>query len=129
MCSSGCLLVGHWRIFDADVCTADHLDAAAPAVLVIGPDGQGKIAFGGTQGDLQLDYGCANVFFTWAGFCGTDEAYGFGSAKLLVDGQLEIEFSYQFGGEVLLKAAPEKHELPPPDLRVSDVPAKWTRKS
>jgi hypothetical protein len=44
------------------------------------------------------------VFFTWTGFDEMDEVIGSGSAELLDDGSLEIEFAYHLGNEAVLKA-------------------------
>lgn len=44
------------------------------------------------------------VFFTWAGFDEMDEVTGSGSAELLDDGTVEIEFAYHPGDEAVLKA-------------------------
>ena len=44
------------------------------------------------------------VFFTWAGFEEMDEVSGDGSAELLDDGTLQIEFAYHLGDEAKLKA-------------------------
>jgi hypothetical protein len=44
------------------------------------------------------------VFFTWTGFDEMDEVSGSGSAELLDDGTLEIEFAYHLGDEAVLKA-------------------------
>ncbi|MDE0538730.1 MAG: helix-turn-helix domain-containing protein [Rhodospirillales bacterium] len=53
---------------------------------------------------LDLEYGRSIVFFTWAGFDEMDEVNGSGSAELLDDGSLEIEFAYHLGDEATLKA-------------------------
>ena len=44
------------------------------------------------------------VFFTWAGFEEMDEVTGSGSAELLDDGSIEIDFAYHLGDEAVLKA-------------------------
>jgi hypothetical protein len=44
------------------------------------------------------------VFFTWAGFDEMDKVTGSGSAELLEDGMLEIEFAYHHGDEAVIKA-------------------------
>ena len=55
---------------------------------------------------LDLEYGKAIVFFTWAGFDEMDEVSGSGSAKLNDDGTISIEFAYQNGDEAELIARP-----------------------
>ena len=44
------------------------------------------------------------LFFTWVGFGEMDDASGSGSAELLDDGSIEIEFAYHLGDEAILKA-------------------------
>lgn len=103
---AGCRLIGRWRIVEADLWDIDYLDLVAPAMLIIGDDGHGEIAFGAMQGGLDLEYGSTMVFFTWAGFDEMDEVAGTGSAELLDDGSLEIEFQRHLGDETVLKAVP-----------------------
>lgn len=99
-----CLLVGRWRIVAADQWDRDHLDLVGPAMLTIGADGHGEISFGALQAGLDLEYGRSLVFFTFAGFDEMDEVTGSGSAELLEDGSLEIDFAYHLGDEAVLKA-------------------------
>lgn len=102
-----CRTIGRWRIVEADIWDRDHLDLVGPATMLIEPNGHGEIAFGAMQGGLDLEYGRSIVFFTWAGFEEMDEVWGSGSAELLDDGSLEIEFAYHFGDEASLKAVRE----------------------
>jgi hypothetical protein len=101
---AGCQLIGRWRIVEADLWDRDYLDLVAPAMMTIRADGQGEIAFGAMQASLDLDYSQSMVFFTWAGFDEMDEVSGSGSAELLDDGSIEIEFAYHLGDEAILKA-------------------------
>jgi hypothetical protein len=101
------LLVGTWRIVEADLWDRDHLDLDGPATITIGADGHGEIAFGAMQAGLDLEYSPSMIFFTWAGFDEMDEVSGSGSAELLDDGSLEIEFAYHLGDEAILKAKRE----------------------
>lgn len=73
-------------------------------MLTIGADGHGEISFGALQAGLDLEYGRSLVFFTFAGFDEMDEVTGSGSAELLEDGSLEIDFAYHLGDEAVLKA-------------------------
>jgi hypothetical protein len=73
-------------------------------VLTIRADGSGEIAFGAVQAGLDIAYAPAMVLFTWADFDEMDEVTGTGSAELLEDGSLEIEFEYHHGHEPILKA-------------------------
>ena len=100
-------LVGRWRIVEADLWEQDFLDLVGPAMLTIRADGHGEIAFGAMQAGLDVDYAPSMVFFTWVGFDEMDEVTGTGSAELLDDGSLEIEFAYHLGDEAVLKAARE----------------------
>ena len=100
-------LLGTWRIVEADLWDRDHLDLDGPATITIGADGHGEIAFGAMQAGLDLEYSPSMIFFIWAGFDEMDEVSGSGSAELLDDGSLEIEFAYHRGDEAILKAERE----------------------
>ena len=100
-------LVGRWRIVEADLWERDFLDLVGPAMLTIRADGHGEIAFGAMQAGLDIDYAPSMVFFAWFGFDEMDEVTGTGSAELLDDGFLEIEFAYHLGDEAILKAVRE----------------------
>ena len=100
----GCRLIGRLRIVAADIWEREYLDLCGPATLDIRADGHGEIAFGALQAGLDLAYGRSDISFDWAGFDEMDEVRGSGSAELLEDGSLEIEFDYQHGDEAILKA-------------------------
>lgn len=100
-------LVGRWRIVEADLWDREFLDLVGPTMLTIRADGSGEIAFGAVQASLDIDYAPSMVFFTWFGFDEMDEVMGTGSAELLDDGSLEIEFAYHRGDEAILKAVRE----------------------
>jgi len=55
------------------------------------------------QANLDLEYRQTMVFFTWAGFDEMDEVTGSGSAELLDDGSIEIEFAYNLCDQAILK--------------------------
>lgn len=101
---AACQVIGHWRIVEADLWDRDYLDLVAPATLTIRADGHGEIAFGAMQASLNLEYSRSMVFFNWAGFDEMDEVTGSGSAELLDDGTLEIDFAYHLGDDATLKA-------------------------
>jgi len=82
----------------------DHLDLVGPATITIRADGRGEIAFGAMQAGLDLECGRSIVFFTWQGFDEMDEVTGSGSAEMLDDGSIEIEFAYHLGDEAVLRA-------------------------
>jgi len=56
------------------------------------------------QAGLDIEYSRCSIGFTWEGFDEMDEVRGEGSAELLDDGSIEIEFEYRNGDEALLKA-------------------------
>jgi hypothetical protein len=89
---------------ESDLWDRDHLDLVEPAFIAIDGGGRGEIAFGGLQAGLDLEYSQTMVFFTWFGFDEMDEVSGSGSAELLEDGTLEIEFADHLGDEAVLKA-------------------------
>jgi hypothetical protein len=88
--ASNCRLIGRWRIIEADLWGRDHLDLVEPAMIAIGTDGQGEIAFGALQAGLDLGYNQSLVHFTWAGSEEMDEVSGDGHAELLDDGGLPL---------------------------------------
>ena len=101
-----CLLIGKWRIVEADLWDNEHLDLVEPAYISFDKNGHGEIAFGAMQAGLDLEYARRLIFFTWAGFEEMDEVKGSGCAELNDDGTLSIEFSYHLGDEAELKAHP-----------------------
>jgi hypothetical protein len=64
----------------------------------------GEIAFGAVQAGLDIEYSRSSIGFTWQGFDEMDEVSGDGSAELLDDGAIQIEFAYHNGDEAVLKA-------------------------
>ena len=66
-------VVGRWRIIEADLWDRDYLDLCGPATLVVKASGHGEIAFGAMQASLDIDYGPAEIGFTWDGFDEMDE--------------------------------------------------------
>jgi hypothetical protein len=99
-----CRLIGRWRIVAADLRDGSYLDLCGPAMLDIRADGYGEIAFGALQASLDLAYGRSDVAFDWQGSDDMHEVDGSGSAELLEDGSLEIDFEYRNGDELMLKA-------------------------
>lgn len=99
-----CKLVGHWRIVEADIWDRSHLDLCGPATIVIRANGRGEIAFGALEAALDIEYGRWSIGFKWNGSDELDQVEGDGSAELLDDGSIEIEFAYRNGDEAVLKA-------------------------
>ena len=99
-----CQLVGRWRIVEADIWDRSHLDLCGPATIDHSSERHGEIAFGALQAGLDIEYSRSSVGFTWDGFDEMDEVSGDGSAELLDDGSIEIEFAYHNGDEAVLKA-------------------------
>lgn len=104
---AGCQLIGRWRIVEADLWDRDYLDLSGPAAIDIGANGQGEIAFGAMQATLEIEYGRSSIAFEWTGFDEMDEVSGKGTAELLDDGSIEIEFEYHNGDEAVFKAKQE----------------------
>jgi hypothetical protein len=102
-----CQIVGRWRIVAADLWDRDYLDLCGPAAITIGAKGRGEIAFGAMQATLDIEYGPTSIGFTWIGSDEMDEVFGEGTAELLDDGSIEIEFDYHNGDEAVLKAKRE----------------------
>jgi hypothetical protein len=73
-------------------------------MITIADHGRGEIAFGALQAGLDLEYSRSSIGFTWEGFEEMDEVSGDGSAELLDDDTIEIEFAYRNGDEAVLKA-------------------------
>ena len=100
-------IIGRWRIVEADLWDRDYLDLCGPAMLVIGVDGRGEVAYGAMQASLDIAYGANAIDFTWLGFDEMDEVQGSGSAELQEDGSINIEIAYHLGDEAILKAVRE----------------------
>ena len=96
-----CRLIGRWRIVGADLWDRDYLDLCGPARLTITPQG-GEIAFGAMEAGLEVEYARDSIGFRWAGCDEGDEVQGEGTAELLDDGTIEIEFAYDNGDEAVL---------------------------
>ena len=79
---AGCQLIGRWRIVEADLWDRDYLDLGGPAMITIGDDNNGEIAFGALQAGLDLSYSPSMVFFTWGGCDEMDEVTGDGSRRI-----------------------------------------------
>ena len=102
-----CQIVGRWRIVAANLWDRDYLDLRGEATIAIGAKGRGEIAFGAMQATLDIEYGRSSVGFAWIGSDEGDEVSGEGTAELLDDGSIEIEFDYHNGDEAVLKAKRE----------------------
>jgi hypothetical protein len=102
--ASNCRLIGRWRIVEADLWDRGYLDMAGPAMITIGANSHGEIAFGVLQAGLDIGYSQSIVHFTWTGHDEMDEVSGDGHAELLDDGTIEITFAYHNGDEAILKA-------------------------
>jgi hypothetical protein len=98
-----CRLIGRWRIVEADLWDREYLDLCGPAALTITAQG-GEIAFGALEAGLDVEYARDSIGFRWAGCDEGDQIEGEGTAELLDDGSIEIEFAYHNGDEAILKA-------------------------
>ena len=91
---AGCQLTGRWRIVEADLWDRGYLDLSGPAMITIGEDNNGEIAFGALQAGLDLSYSPSMVLG------GLD------------DGSIEITFTYHNGDEATLKANRDTFQQP-----------------
>ena len=108
---AACLLLGRWRIIEADLWDRDYLDLCGPAMLTITARG-GEIAFGALEAGLEVEYARNSIGFLWAGCDEGDQIEGEGTAELLDDGTIEIEFAYDNGDEAVLKAKRDPSSTP-----------------
>ena len=108
---AACLLLGRWRIIEADLWDRDYLDLCGPAMLTITAQG-GEIAFGALEAGLEVEYARDLIGFLWAGCDEGDQIEGEGTAELLDDGTIEIEFAYDNGDEAVLKAKRDPSSTP-----------------
>lgn len=99
-----CRLIGDWRIIDADIWDCDFLDLVEPAMIAIGADGVGEIAFAALEANLVVRYSESVVHFPEAGFDELDEVLGDGHRELADDGAIKIAFTCHNADEALLKA-------------------------
>ena len=100
---ANCRLIGRWRIVESDLWDRAHLDLSGSATLTITAQG-GEIAFGALEAGLEVEYAHDPIGFHWDGCEEGDEVEGEGTAELLDDGTIEIEFAYRNGDEAVLKA-------------------------
>jgi hypothetical protein len=100
---ANCRLIGRWRIVEADLWDRAHLNLCGPATLTITTQG-GEIAFGALEAGLEVEYARDSIGFRWQGSDEGDQVEGEGTAELLEDGTIEIEFAYHNGDEAVLKA-------------------------
>ena len=56
------------------------------------------------EASLEVEYARDSIGFRWAGSDEGDQVEGEGTAELLDDGTIEIEFAYDNGDEAVLKA-------------------------
>jgi hypothetical protein len=98
-----CRLIGRWRIVEADLWDREYLDLCGPATLTISTQG-GGVVFGALQAGLEVQCARDSIGFRWAGSDEGDQVEGEGTAELLDDGTIEIEFAYHNGDEAVLKA-------------------------
>ena len=109
---ANCKLIGRWRIVQADIWERAHLDLCGPAMMTITDHGRGEIAFGALQAGLDIEYARDSIGFRWNGCEEGDQVEGEGTAELLDDGTIEIEFAYHNGDEAVLKAKRENSSTP-----------------
>ncbi len=107
-----CEVIGRWRIVSSDVWERDYLDLVQPALIPIGQDGRGELAFGAANASLDLADSHTVVFVTFEGFDEGDEVNGSGSVELLEDGSLEVEISFRLGDDAVRRAERDPSSTP-----------------
>ena len=100
---ANCRLIGRWRIFEADIWDRAYLDLSGPATLTITAQG-GEIAFGAMEAGLEVEYARELDRLQLGRIREGDQVEGEGTAELLDDGTIQIDFAYHNGDEVVLKA-------------------------
>ena len=99
-----CQLIGRWRIIKADLWDRDYLDLVEPAHLEVGRNGWAEFTFGALTAGGQIEFSQTSVFFRWHGFDEGDEISGEAAAELNDDGTIDIELSFDNGGDANLVA-------------------------
>jgi hypothetical protein len=99
-----CAVLGKWRLTEADLWGRDYLDLSEAAYIRFDEDGRGEMVFGALQAGLDCETGTSIIFFSLEGCDEMDPIRGTGNAELAEDGSLEVEISFHFGDEILLKA-------------------------
>jgi hypothetical protein len=112
---ANCRLIGRWRIVEAEIWDRAYLNLSGPATLTITAQG-GEIAFGALEAGLEVEYARDSIGFRWTGCDEGDEVEGEGTAELLDDGTIEIEFAYNNGDEAVLKARRVTFQHPARDM-------------
>ena len=100
---ANCRLIGRWRIVESDLWDRANLDLCGPATLTITAQ-SGEITFGALEAIHEVEYARDSIGFGWNGCEQGDQVEGEGTAKLLDDGTIAIEFAYHNGDEAVLKA-------------------------
>ena len=91
---ANCRLIGRWRIVEADISDRAYLNICGPATLTIIAQGV-EIAFGALEAGLEVEYARNSIGFRWTGSDEGDQVEGEGTAEVLEDGSIEIEFAYE----------------------------------
>ena len=95
---ANCRLIGRWRIVESDLWDRAHLDLSGPDHRARRRNRLRRL------GGLEVEYARDSIGFHWVGCEEGDEVEGEGTAELLDEGTIEIEFAYQNGDEAVLKA-------------------------
>lgn len=83
------VLIGKWRIFEADLWAAKDLDLVEPADIRFDADGGGEFMLICVAGSMSCDLGPGSAGFTWGGFDEMDETSGSGNTEIGDDGILK----------------------------------------
>ena len=85
---ANCRLIGRWRIVEADLRDRAYLNFCGPATLTITAQGGGS-----PSAPLETGLALDSIGFRWTGCDEGDQVEGEGTAELLEDGSVEIEFA------------------------------------
>jgi transposase len=108
LCFMGHALMENRNGLIVDACLTEangHAERIA-ALHMIEPraDRPRPITLGALEAGLEVEYARDSIGFRWAGSDEGDRVEGEGTAELLDDGTIEIEFAYHNGDEAVLKA-------------------------
>jgi hypothetical protein len=84
-----------------------------------------RIAFGALEAVLEVEYARYSIGFGWAGCDEGDQVEGEGTAELLDDGTIEIEFAYDNSDEAVLKAKRDLLQQPVRGAGGTAIAAMW----
>ena len=90
---ANCRLIGRWRIVEADLWDRDSSRSLRPGDAD-DHRARRRNRLRRLEAGLEVEYARDSIGFRWAGCEEGDEVEGEGTAELLDDGTIEIEFAY-----------------------------------